>query len=68
MRSAVVNRTYEALHVVVQQIDEAKEEQAHVYNRRKRDVRFNVGDRVLCKVHWFSSTAYRFNAKLVPKY
>ena len=54
--------------LVARHIDEVQMKQARVYNRGKRDVRFQVGDRMLCKAHWLSSAADKFNAKLAPKY
>ena len=49
--------------LVTRHIDEAQVKQVRIYNRGKRDVRFQICDRVLYKAHWLSCAADKFNAK-----
>ena len=62
-------RRLEALRDLVRKnLDVARERQRKAYDKGRKDVRFNVGDLVLRKVHVLSSAINRFNAKLAPKY
>ena len=54
--------------LVAKFIDEAHERQAKYYNKGKKDIAFQVGDRVMRRVHVLSEASKRFNAKLAPKF
>ena len=54
--------------LVAKFIDEAQERQAKYYNKGKRSVTFQVGDKVMRRVHVLSDASQRFNAKLAPKF
>ena len=55
-------------NLVGRHVDESRQKQEKHYNRGRRDVRFNVGDRVLRKTHFLSDAVKKFNAKLAPKF
>ena len=54
--------------LVAKFIDESRERQAKYYNKGKKNVLFQVGDRVMRRVHILSDASKRFNAKLAPKF
>ena len=54
--------------LVARHIHSAREKQERHYNKGKRDVRFNVGDFVMRRVHVLSDAARKFSAKLAPKF
>ena len=43
--------------------DESRERQAKYYNKGKKDVTFQIGDRVMRRVHILSDASKRSNAK-----
>ena len=52
--------------LVTKNLERTHERQAAYYNRGRQDVRFQVGDFVMRKVHVLSSGARNFSAKLAP--
>ena len=45
-------------------VDQSRQKREKYYNKGRRDVRFNVGD----KTHFLSDAVKKFNAKLAPKF
>ena len=52
--------------LITKNIETAHRRQAEYYNKGRCDVRFQLGDLVMCKAHVLSSEARKFSAKLAP--
>ena len=54
--------------IVVAYIDEERLKQGKRYNVGRKDIKFNLGDKVLRRAHVLSNAAQKFSAKLAPKF
>lgn len=64
-RASILEKVFQDVR---KKLDQAQNRSQKIYNLRRRDVRFEVGDRVWKREHMLSNAAEYFTAKLGPKF